>query len=69
MPNAGWRRRDGFEYTIPRDHESEADALAVEQYRSYLLLLARRHLGGDAANRVEASDLVQQTLLDAHRQR
>jgi RNA polymerase sigma-70 factor (ECF subfamily) len=51
------------------DREADADGPAVEQFRSYLLLLARLHLGRQAGNRLEASDLVQQTLLDAHRQR
>jgi RNA polymerase sigma-70 factor (ECF subfamily) len=49
--------------------DAGSDALAVERYRSYLLLLVRIHpaLGGDA--RIDPSDVVQQTLLDAHRQR
>ncbi len=51
------------------DREAEADGPAVEQFRSYLLLLARLHLGQQAGPRIEPSDLVQQTLLDAHRQR
>jgi RNA polymerase sigma-70 factor (ECF subfamily) len=44
------------------------DGPAVEQFRSYLLLLARMHLGRQAGNRIDPSDLVQQTLLDAHRE-
>ena len=49
--------------------EPEADRLAVERFRSYLLVLARIHLAGHAGNRLDPSDLVQQTLLDAHRRR
>lgn len=40
-----------------------------EQFRSYLYLLARSHLGPNTAHRIDASDLVQQTLLDAHANR
>jgi RNA polymerase sigma-70 factor (ECF subfamily) len=50
------------------DPEAKADGLAVERFRSYLVLLARMHLGRQAGNRLDPSDLVQQTLLDAHRQ-
>jgi RNA polymerase sigma-70 factor (ECF subfamily) len=39
----------------------------LERFRSYLLLLAQRHLA-DRAGRLEASDLVQQTLLEAWRE-
>jgi DNA-directed RNA polymerase specialized sigma24 family protein len=37
-----------------------------EQFRSYLYMLARADLGPRMQNRVDASDPVQQTLLDAH---
>jgi RNA polymerase sigma-70 factor (ECF subfamily) len=43
--------------------------LAVERFRTYLLVLARIQLGGQSGPRLDASDVVQQTLLDAHRQR
>jgi RNA polymerase sigma-70 factor (ECF subfamily) len=50
-------------------HEADAGDMAVERFRSYLLLLARIQLGRQPAQGIDPSDLVQQTLLDAHRQR
>jgi RNA polymerase sigma-70 factor (ECF subfamily) len=50
-------------------HNAEDGGLAVERFRSYLLLLARMRLRGLPDARLNASDIVQQTLLEAHRQR
>ena len=47
-------------------NDEPSSALPLEQYRSYLLLLAGMHLDADVRQHVEPSDMVQQTLLEAH---
>ena len=46
--------------------QSQSSGHTLDQFRSYLYLLARAHIGPKLQQRVDASDLVQQTLLDAH---
>jgi RNA polymerase sigma-70 factor (ECF subfamily) len=55
---------------IQRAHNGDAEAVAdvLERYRAYLRSIASRHLGNPLARRVDASDLVQQTFLEAQRQ-
>ena len=45
----------------------DVDGAELERFRDYLMLLSRLQLGPRMRGRLEASDLVQQTLLDACR--
>jgi len=54
-----------LEKAIDGDQESLGSLL--ERYRPYLHILARRHLDSDLSARVDPSDIVQQTCLDACR--
>jgi RNA polymerase sigma-70 factor (ECF subfamily) len=50
-----------------RDGDREALGALLDRYRAYLRLLAQRRLDGTTQARVDASDVVQQTFLEAHR--
>ena len=54
---------------VDMDLPDHAPELALERFRPYLRFLAESHLGRFARGGLEASDLVQQTLLVAHRRR
>jgi RNA polymerase sigma-70 factor (ECF subfamily) len=51
------------------DDQAESSGEALGRFREYLLLLARLHLGGQLWGKLDASDVVQQTLLEAYRKR
>jgi RNA polymerase sigma-70 factor (ECF subfamily) len=59
---------DVVERLLPLAKAGYPDALGqlLEQYRNYLELLARLQIGRHLQSKVDASDLVQETFLDAH---
>jgi RNA polymerase sigma-70 factor (ECF subfamily) len=50
-----------------RAGDAESRGLLLDRYRNYLTLLARGMIGGALRVNLDASDLVQQTFLEAHR--
>jgi RNA polymerase sigma-70 factor (ECF subfamily) len=57
------------EVLLARARGGDHDALGslLEEYREYLRVLARARIGRDLQVRLDASDLVQEALLEAHR--
>jgi RNA polymerase sigma-70 factor (ECF subfamily) len=52
---------------LARGGDGRALGQLLELYRGYLALLARLQVGGKLQRKVDASDLVQETFLEAHR--
>jgi RNA polymerase sigma-70 factor (ECF subfamily) len=51
------------------DEADQKSGFSPDRYRTYLLLLARMQLDVGPRGRVEPSDIVQQTLLEAYTQK
>jgi RNA polymerase sigma-70 factor (ECF subfamily) len=62
------RSSQTVEHLLPLARAGDADALGelLELHRNYLELLARLQLGRRLQSKVDATDLVQETFLDAH---
>jgi len=58
-----------FQEMVQLARQGDRDALGrvLEGYRPWLHILAERQIGGALGRRVDASDIVQQTFLEAHR--
>jgi RNA polymerase sigma-70 factor (ECF subfamily) len=71
-----WLRREAFDIMAIKgsplagpatmSQPVETSGHTLDQFRSYLYLLARAQLGPNIQQDIDASDLVQQTLMDAH---
>ncbi|MFO0880556.1 MAG: sigma-70 family RNA polymerase sigma factor [Gemmataceae bacterium] len=53
---------------LARDGDLAALGRLLERHRQYLLLLARLEIGRQVRSKLDASDVVQETFLEAHRQ-
>jgi RNA polymerase sigma-70 factor (ECF subfamily) len=67
--SASFRDPDLLKQVLRSARGGDADALGrlLQRYRNYLLLVAQTQIGPGLRVRVDASDLVQEVMLEAHR--